>query len=417
MRRVVITGAGAVSPLGVGVPALVGGVEAGRGATRRMESWDGFKGLRSRVAALAPLENERAIPRRYRRTMGRMSLFAYQAAVEAMAEAGLGSADTASGRMGCAVGSTMGSAISLNRAFEAMIPNRDLSELSSTLFFQCVSHTAAMNVGQALGLGGCVFAPSAACASALQAIGLGFDLVRSGRQDVMLCGGAEEVHATVTGSFDLLYAASTRYNDAPERTPRPFDADRDGLVCGEGSGILVLESLDRARRRGAPILAEVLGFHTCGGGDHVSESNRKAMADCMRGALADAGLDAGRVDAINAHATATLQGDGEEVAAIREVFGGAVPTSSLKGHLTHTLGASAALELIVALAGMRRGRVYPTRNLERVAPECEGILHVRDAPAPVDIRVLAKNSFAFGGICAVLLCGRTEETPAEARTA
>lgn len=404
MKRVVITGLGVVSPLGRGVPALVEGIAAGRSAVRRMEGWERYHGLRSQVAAPAELKDEKEIPRQQRRSMGRMSIFAAQAASDALRDARIDPARLASGRVGCIVGSTTGSAISLNETFETLLPDRDISRLSSMMFFHCVSHSAAMNVAQYLGLSGCVMATSAACASASQAIGTGYDLIRTGRQDAMLCGGAEELHPTVTGSFDMLFAASVRHNDDPAQTPRPFDRDRDGLVCGEGAGLLLLEEREQALRRGAPVYAELVGYHTCSSGAHVSESSRPAMVVCMRQALAEAGLEPAQVDYVNAHATATLQGDKEEAEAIREVFGDAVPVSSLKGNLGHTLGASAAIELAAALAGARQGLIYPTHNLHAVAPECAGIRHVMGGPLRQPVRVLVKNSFAFGGISAVLVC-------------
>jgi 3-oxoacyl-[acyl-carrier-protein] synthase II len=232
---------------------------------------------------------------------------------------------------------------------------------------------------------------------------MAFEVIRAGRQHAMLCGGAEELHPTVTGSFDMLMAASTGYNDRPGEASRPFDAARDGLVCGEGAGILLIESLERARQRGAPILAEILGFQTCGGGGHISESNREGIARCMQDALADAGCGPGAVEYVSAHATGTLQGDGEEAAAIREVLGGAVPVSSLKGHLGHTLGASGAIELAAVVRGLREGRLYPTRNLETVAESCRGVRHVVTLET-TRARVFLKNSFAFGGINATLIC-------------
>jgi len=411
MRRVVITGVGAVSPLGRDVAALLAGLAAGRSAVRRMAGWESYIGLRSLVGAPAELADEKRIPRQSRRTMGRMSIFAVQAAEQALADGGVGGGELAGGRTGCVIGSTMGSAQSISEAFELMLPDRDLSKMPSTKFFQCVSHTASMNVAQYLGITGCVMATSAACASGLQAVGAAYDLIRLGRQDRVLCGGAEELHPTVTGSFDVLYATSTRYNDTPAKTPRPFDRDRDGLVCGEGSGVLLLEDCEQAVRRGARIYAEVVGYATCGSGSHVSESDRAAMAACMRAALDSAGVSAAEVDYVNAHATATLQGDGEEAQAIREVFGGATPASSLKGYLGHTLGASGAIELIAALKMMEGGVVYPTLNLEHVAPDCEGIDHVTGLRRK-DMRILVKNSFAFGGINAAVVCRRVDNNAA-----
>ncbi|MEI6788545.1 MAG: beta-ketoacyl synthase N-terminal-like domain-containing protein [bacterium] len=404
LRRVVITGMGSVSPFGRGVAALTDGIEAGRSAVRKMEGWGQYLGLRSLVGAPAEMKDEKLIPRLNRRSMGRLSIFAVQAAQDAVADAGLDPALATTGRMGCVVGSTTGSAISISQAFETMLPDHDLTKLSSMQFFHCISHTATMNVAQCLKLNGWVMATSAACASAMQAIGAGYDLIRLGRQDVMLCGGAEELHPTVTGSFDVLFATSVKYNDTPEQTPRPFDRDRDGLVCGEGGGILVLEDYEHAVKRGAPILAEILGYHTCSSGDHVSESSRPAMVTCMHEALRAAQLEPSQVDYVNAHATATMQGDKEEAEAIAEVFGAKVPVSSLKGYIGHTLGASAAIELAASFAGIRKGLLYPTLNLQNVSPECQGVGHIMGGALKREARVVVKNSFAFGGISAVLVC-------------
>ena len=368
-----------------------------------MEGWERYLGLRSLVAAPTELRDEKQIPRQKRRSMGRMSIFAVQAAEQALADAGLERDELAGGRVGCIVGSTMGSAESMNETFESMLPERDLSNLTSMKFFQCVSHTASMNVAHYLELTGVVMATSAACASGLQAVGEGYGLIASGRQDVVFCGGAEDLHPTVTGSFDILFATSAGYNDRPQKTPRPFDRDRDGLVCGEGAGILLLEEYEHAAARGAVMYGEIVGYHTCGSGAHVSQSNREAMVRCMRGALEQAGTDPADVDYVNAHATATIHGDEEEAGAIREVFGDATPVSSMKGHIGHTLGASGALELILSLMMMRKGEIYPTLNLEVVDPSCEGVHHVVERTA-APIGTILKNSFAFGGINAVLVC-------------
>lgn len=403
MKRVVITGVGAVCGLGQDVPSLIEGIEQGKSAVRSMEGWDRYNGLRCLVGAPCELKNEKEIPRQYRRLMGRMSIFAVQASQQAIADAGIPQESLSSGRIGCIIGSTMGSAESLNEAFEIILPNKDLTQLKSTQFFQCVSHTATMNVSRYLGIHGYVTATSAACASALQALGAGYDLIRLGRQEAMVCGGAEELHPTVTGSFDVLVATSARYNHAPHQTPRPFDSKRDGLVCGEGSGMLLLEEYERARQRGARIYAEIIGYNTSGNGINVSQSYKEAIVSCMSEALQDASLTPQDVDYINAHATATIQGDKEEAEAIREVFGNSVPVSSLKGYFGHTLGASGSIELIASLIMMKKGRIYPTHNLETVSPECEGIFHVQEC-LNREIRVLLKNCFAFGGINAALIC-------------
>lgn len=403
MKRVVITGLGAVSPLGTDVAALMQGIEEGKSAVRYMDGWNQYTGLRSLVGAPATVVNEKLIPRTIRRSMGRMSIFSVQAADQALADSGIDREMISTGRIGCVVGSTTGSARSLNEVFELMLPEKDLTCLPAMKFFQCVSHTAAMNLAHYLGLTGYVMATSAACASGLQAVGAGYDLIRLGKQDAMLCGGAEELHPTVTGSFDILFATSANFNHEPERTPRPFDANRDGLVCGEGSGILLLEEYEHAVKRKAGIYAEIIGYHTCGSGAHVSQSNKDSIVECFRRALKDAGIGPEDVDYINAHATATIHGDKEEAEAIREVFGGFVPVSSLKGYIGHTLGASGSIELIASLIMMDKGCIYPTRNLESVGRDCEGIYHVM-SKLDKEIRILFKNCFAFGGINASIVC-------------
>lgn len=408
LKRVVITGIGVVSPFGNGVAPLLEGVAAGRSAVRRMPGWEEYTGLQSLVGAPVEMVDEKRIPRQKRRSMGRMSIFAAQAADEALADAGIDLAGEDRWRVGCAIGSSMGSAKSINDAFELMLPDKDLGRLNSTQFFQCMSHTAAVNVAQYLEIHGMILAPAAACASALHAIGTGSDLIRLGRQDVLLCGGAEELHPTVTGSFDILMATSAGYNDRPEQTPRPFDRDRDGLVCGEGCGLVVLEEYGRALRRGARIYAEVTGFATTASGLHVSQSNCESMVVCMRQALEQAVIAPHEVDYINAHATATPQGDQEEAEAIRAVFGDSVPVSSLKGYFGHTLGASGSIELAATLKMMERGVIYPTRNLQHIADDCAGIRHVT-APLTRPVTTIVKNGFAFGGINATLVCRRLAE--------
>ena len=394
---------GAIAPAGYSVAEILRALDAGRCATRGM-NWGTYAGMRCTVGAPVELRDADKIPRRNRRTMSRMSIFAVQACVEALASARLDvDSVRADGRIGCIMGSTTGSPEAISESYETLLECRDISMMSSSKFFQCISHTVAMNVSQFLGLRGVVLAPSAACASGLQAVGAGYDLIRLGRQDVLLCGGGEELHPTSVGSFDVMFATSTRYNESPQETPRPFDRDRDGLVCGEGAGVLVLEDRARALARGATIYGELAGYHTCGNGSHVSQSDEGTMVACMARALEYAGLDAGNIDYVNAHATGTSQGDAAEAAALGRVFAGTVPVSSLKGYMGHTLGASGAIELICSLCMARDAVIYPTLHLDNVAPDCEGVFHVQER-IERPIRAFLKNSFAFGGINAVLVC-------------
>lgn len=400
-KRVVITGCGAVSPFGQGVHALLDGVAAGETRVQMLPALREANGVMTALGAPVPELDQRQIPRDLRRSMGPMSLFAVLAAQEALADAG-GRGAFEQGRLGCAVGSTIGSTRSLTELFDTYFANRDFAHLVPTKFFHCLSNTAAMNVANALALTGCVQATCGACASAILALGFGFDQIRLGRQDAVLCGGAEELSPVAVGMFDILFATSTHFNGTPERSPRPFDAERDGLVCGEGAGVLLLESYDHAVARGAKIYAEVLGFSSAANGTHISQLNPDALEKTIREALAEAGMAPDGIDYVNAHATGTKHGDAAEAEALRRVIGDVVPVSGLKGYFGHTLGASGALELILSLEMMRAGRLIPTRNLETVDPACEGLHHVKVSETK-PVRTVLKNSFGFGGVNTALV--------------
>jgi len=404
-KRAVITGYGAVTPIGYSVEEMMHGLAAGACATRTMPpSWNRYGKLRCQVGAPVELRDPKAIPRALRRTMSPMSIFAVQAAIQALKHANIDSAGIPSNpRIGCIMGSTTGSPIAITQTYETLLSGNEYEMLGASEFFRCVSHTVALNVAQYFGVKGVVSATSAACASGLQAVGAAYDQIRLGRQDVVLCGGAEELHETVVGSFDILYAASSKYNDSPSRTPRPFDIARDGLVCGDGAGVVVLEEYEHAKARGAKILAEVIGYHTCSNGIHVSQSDDVSMALCMRTTLDAAGLSPREIGYVNAHATGTPQGDAAEAKAVRAVFGPDIPVSSLKGNMGHTLGGSGPIELAATIEMMNSGTIYPTHNLEEVDPACAGIGHVREK-TPHKFSTFLKNSFAFGGINSAIAC-------------
>ncbi len=403
MNRVVITGIGLISPYGRGMEPFIQGVLSGKTCVRNMTEWENYRNFNSTVAAPAELFGEKDIPRRKRRSMGRMAIFAVQAAEDAISDSGLSNDFLTNGDVGCIIGSTIGSPEALAETFEIIIPRKDISEISSMDFFKFVSHTASMNVAQYFGISGILMATNAACASSLQAIGTGYDLIRLGRQKAVICGGAEEVHPTVTGTFDVLFATSSKFNKTPELTPRPFDRDRDGVVCGEGSAVLILEEYEHALKRGAKIYAEVIGYNTCGSGNHISESDRGAMKFCILGALKDAGIGPKSIDLISAHATGTIQGDIEEAEAIKDIFGSETPVSCLKGYIGHTLGASGSMELAVSLDMMKNSRILPTINLDNIDEKCAGINIIKQLENK-NIDIVMKNSFAFGGINAVVVC-------------
>lgn len=405
LRRVVITGAGAVSPFGRGVDALMQGLLQGRSGVVQVPELGAIKGIRTRVAALVTGVDEKEIPRKHRRSMSGMSVYATLACRDAALMAGLTEAAFRSGRLGVSIGSTTGSARTMQDFFTDFNADNSLERMKSTLFFHIMNHSCASNVAQALGITGRILAPSAACSTSCQAVGYAAETIACGRQEFMLAGGADEFHALTSGTFDNMNAASIAFNDSPTRTPRPFDRSRDGIVCGEGSGILLLESLDSALARGAEILAEIVGFATNSDPASIANPNAGAIASCMREALADAGLAPCDVDYLNAHATATEQGDVAECEAVAAVFGSEVPVSSLKGHLGHAMAASGTLELAACIEMLRREVLIPTLNLDEVDPRCAGVRHVRGVESR-RVRTVLKNNFALGGVNSSIILRR-----------
>ena len=405
LRRVVITGVGVVSPFGRGVESLMDGLLTSRSGVVRVPALAEITGMRTRVAALATGVDPKEIPRKFRRSMSSMSVFATLACQDAAAAAGLGEAELGGGRLGVSIGSTTGSPQTMEDFFRDFNRDNSLERMKSTLFFHIMNHSCASNVAQALGVTGRILAPAAACSTSSHAVGYAAEMIGLGKQDFMLCGGADEFHPLTSGTFDIMNAASIAFNDSPTSTPRPFDRDRDGIVCGEGSGILLLESLESALARGAVILAEITGFATNSDPASIANPNPESIAACMGLALLDAGLQPGQVDYVNAHATATEQGDIAECQAIANVFGSATPTSSLKGHLGHAMAASGTLELAACVEMIRQGLLIPTLNLDNIDPLCAGVSHLQE---PLERRVdtVIKNNFALGGVNSSIILRR-----------
>ena len=397
VRRVVITGVGAVSPFGAGADLMCAMISDGRCALGPLPGGEHLKDLGARAAGLAPEVEAKSIPRTFRRSMSKMGIFACLAAREALAGAGL---ENYPPDMGLSVGTTMGSPQTLTEFFSEYLGSQGFGNLRSTTFFKIMGHGAASSLALALGLNGRTLAPSAACAAGLQAVGLGYEAIASGRENVMLCGGTEEFDVLTALTFDHILAAS--HNPDPQKASRPFDLARDGLVCSEGAGMLVLESRDQALARQAPIMAEIVGFATTTSPANLVHPDPDGIAMCMRKALTDGGIPAEKIDAVNAHATATVEGDKAEAEAIRLVLGSEVPVNSFKGQLGHTMAASGALELIVSLWMMNNSLFLPTYNLEQADPAL-GPIRLPKEPQKRIISTLIKNSFALGGVNASLI--------------
>lgn len=396
-RRAVITGVGLVTPIGLGLDEVSRGLREDASGVRYQVSWDSIGHLATRLGGEVVGIQLAGQDRKKIRSMGRVARLALTATEQAIADAGLSDDALTHPRTGLAYGSTHGSSSAYVDFARPLLANDSFEGLPSISYLKFTSHTCVANLAQYYGIRGRVVSTCAACVSGSQAVGAGFEAIRHGHADVMICGGAEELHWTHAGVFDVMYATSTRYNDRPAASPRPFDADRDGLVIGEGAGTLVLESFEHARARGAHIHAEVIGYGANCDGTHVTTPSAEGMAAAIRLGLEDAGISPSDVDYVNAHATATDVGDVAESLAMASVFGPTVPVSSSKGFMGHSLGACGAIEVGLCIAMMRDRFLAPTKNLERVDPRCpplDYLTEVRDA-AP---RTLMTNNFAFGGI-------------------
>jgi 3-oxoacyl-[acyl-carrier-protein] synthase II len=407
-RRVVITGIGLVSPLGKSLDELFDKLSRGETSMVSMPHW-AEGGLSTRVGSIVQDFDERSIPRQLRRSMSRVSQMAVTATGNAIRDADLSDELVKSERTGISYGSTMGGTSALEKYYTAVISNGNVVDgVMSTTFLQIMSHTCAANIGIAFEIPGRVIASCTACSASTQAIGFGYESVRHGLADRMICGGAEEMHITVTGVFDVMRATSTKFNHQPDAACRPFSSDRDGIVVGEGAGTLVLEDYDTAIARGAKIYAEVTGFHTNTDANHMTNPSVEGMERVMRGALASAEISPGEISYVNAHGTGTSVGDAAETKAVHQVFGSSMPISSLKGHFGHLMGACGVVETIACVGMFKNDRLIPTRNLETVAEDCAPLDYVR-SPRPVhNLRHVVKNSFAFGGINASLVLSKVK---------
>jgi len=409
MKRVVITGVGAISPLGHDWPTVRARLREERNVVQYIREWDEYEGLNTRLGTrAAPFELPARYNRKVTRSMGRVAIMATLSAETALADAGLaGDPLVTSGDMGISYGSSIGSPAAMGD-FGNMISRKTTEGINANTYIRMMSHSAAVNMGVFLGVTGRIIPTSSACTAGSQGLGYGFEAIQSGRQVAMLAGGAEELDATDAAVFDTLFATSTS-NDAPQLSPRPFDAERDGLVLGEGACTMVLEELEHARARGAKILAEIIGFGTNSDGTHVTQPNPRTMAQAMRQALAGAGLPPEAIGYINAHGTATEHGDVAETQGTYEVFGGRTPISSLKSYMGHTLGACGALEAWMSVEMMRDGWFAPTINLRNVDPRCGDLDYIREGGRSLQTDIVMSSNFAFGGINTSLILRRWKD--------
>ena len=406
MKRVVVTGMAGVTALGSSWPEIHTRLRARENAITYLEEWDRYTDLGTKLAApVHGFEPPSHWTRKHLRGMGRVSQLAVRAAELALTEARLlGDPQLQSGGVGVACGSCVGSTPDI-KDFALMVINGTSEGLSANSYVKMMPHTAAANIGIFFGLKGRIIPTSSACTSGSQAIGYAYESIRYGHQTVMIAGGAEELCPTEAMAFDMLYATSQR-NDTPRTTPRPYDRDRDGLVVGEGAGMLVLEELAHARERGATIHAEITGFATNSDGVHVTKPEENTMRRVMELALRNAELAPEAIGYVNGHGTATEQGDIAESRATASLFGARMPISSQKSYLGHTLGACGALEAWFSIEMMKAGWFAPTINLENLDPRCGELDYITGEGRALAVEHVMSNNFAFGGVNTSLIFSR-----------
>ena len=398
MRRVVVTGIGAISPLGSTWSVVQAGLKARENVVRRMDDWLDYEGLNTKLGV--PVQDFK-IPehftRKQVRSMGRVASMSVVAAEMALEQAGLlGDDFVTSGDIGVSFGSSTGST-DAQMEFGKMILSKSTDGLNATTYVRMMSHTAAVNIAVFFGTTGRVIPTSSACTAGSQGIGYAYEAIKHGYQQAMIAGGGEELCPTQAAIFDTLYATSTR-NDDPDATPRPYDRDRDGLVLGEGACAFILEEREHAMARGANILAEIIGFGTNSDGTHVTRPNQETMGRCIESALSDAELGPKEIGYVNAHGTATEFGDIAESTATSNALTPHTPISSLKSYIGHTLGACGALEAWMSIEMMNCDWYAPTINLENVDPRCGELDYIVDDAREFSSEFIMSNNFAFGGI-------------------
>ncbi len=408
-RRVVITGLGAITPIGHGKEGLWSGLLARRSAVRRVERFD-VSGYRSQIAAeIGDFDASQYLGSKQHRRMDRFSQLALVATQQAWQDAGLDATHLDRERIGISVGSALGGIMMAEQECR-VFQERGLRRVNPALAISVFGGAASCNIAIEFGITGPATANSNSCASGTVAVGDGLRMIQRGEAEVALAVGAEAPIAPLCfGAFSIIRAMSAR-NDDPEAASRPFDRDRDGFVMGEGAAALVLEEREQALTRGTPIYGEVLGYALTNDGYHMTapRPDGASAARAMRLTLEDAGLAAEQVDHVNAHGSSTPLNDPVEAAAIKAALGPhayKTPISGTKGLYGHPLGAAGAIEAAICALTLARDYLPPTVNLANKAPECDlDIVGPEGRKQQVDC--IISNSFGFGGINACVVIAR-----------
>jgi len=400
VNRVVVTGIGAVSPLGLDVPTMWQALISGKSGVDRITQFDS-EGIDSQIAAeVKGFDPAQFMDRKEIRHTDRFVQFALSAAHQAVKQANLQINDANAGDIGTLIGVGIGGLNTL-LSEHVVLRERGARRVSPFLIPMIITDMASGQVAIRFGAKGPNFGVTSACASGSDAIGEAFEIIRRGDAKAMITGGAEStINDLAFAGFCAARALSTR-NDDPQRASRPFDANRDGFVMGEGAGVLILESLDFATQRGATILAEIVGYGATGDAYHITQPAEKGEggARAMVKALAKAGLKPSQIDYINAHGTSTPLNDKNETMAIKTVFGSdayKIPVSSTKSMMGHLLGAAGAVEALVCILTINHSIIPPTINLTTPDPDCD-LDYVPNVARQTTVSTALSNVFGFGG--------------------
>ena len=393
LKRAVITGIGAISSIGNNISEITKSLKLGSSGIRFNESYKEL-GMRSHISGSINLNLKDLIDRKHLRFMGEAASYAYLSTAEAIKDSGLDLSRFSSQDVGVIAGSGGASSRSQVEAAD-IVKSKGVKRIGPYRVTQTMGNTVSAALATFFGIKGVNFSISSACSTSAHCIGSALEQIQLGKQKIILAGGAEDEHWTMSSMFDAMGALSSSYNESPEKASRPFDKDRDGFVIAGGAGMLVVEELDHALERNADIYAEITGYGATSDGDDMVHPSGEGATNCMLKAVEMHGKD--NIDYINAHGTSTPAGDPVELESIKKVFKDKIPPiSSTKSQTGHTLGAAGALESIFSLLMLKNSFISKTLNLSSSIDEGEGldlVSEVRDQ----DLDAVMNNSFGFGG--------------------
>jgi 3-oxoacyl-[acyl-carrier-protein] synthase-1 len=396
---------GIVSSIGTNPAEVLAALREGRSGIEFAEEYKAL-GFRSQVHGPVRVKREELIDRKLLRFMGDAAAFTYIAMSQAVADSGLPESMVSNERTGLIVGSGGGSPQNQVEAVD-LLRAKGVKRVGPYMVPRCMSSTTSACLATPFRIRGVNYSISSACSTSAHCIGNGFEQIRWGKQDIVFAGGGEEVHPYLSVLFDAMGALSSKYNDAPTRASRAYDADRDGFVVSGGGGVVVLEELEHARARGARIYAELVGYGASSDGYDMVQPSGEGAVRCMRMALA--GVDT-PVDYLNTHGTSTPVGDPKELEAVREVFGDKVPRiSSTKSLTGHAQGAAGVTEVIYSLLMLQHDFVCASANIETLDPAGEGMPIARERIDSAGLNTVMSNSFGFGGTNACLVFRRLKD--------